>query len=97
MLLLIADAGVEKAPVDDRSIPFWLFTAVAVLGAASTVVRLRRMVNAHHRRALPGWTRFLGALLVMYASTSPTASPTAPSRNPAQVSSGLTWSRPNHA
>lgn len=24
------------------------------------------MVNAHHRRALPGWTRFLGALLVMY-------------------------------
>ncbi|WP_307175864.1 hypothetical protein [Streptomyces africanus] len=46
---------------------FWVFTAIAALGAVLTVLRLRRMWNTHRRRrTLPSWTRFLGVLLAVY-------------------------------
>ncbi|GAA2237494.1 MULTISPECIES: hypothetical protein [Streptomyces] len=66
LLLVLADAGVEKAPVGERPVLFRLFAAVAVLGVVSAVVRLRRMRTAHRRRPLPGWTRLLGVLLAAY-------------------------------
>ncbi|GCB47615.1 hypothetical protein [Streptomyces sp. NL15-2K] len=66
LLLIIGNAGVQKAPVSDRPMLFWVFTAIAALGALSAVVRLRRMWNTHQRRTLPAWTRFLGVLLALY-------------------------------
>lgn len=66
LLLIIGNAGVQEAPADDRPGLFWVFTAIAALGAVSAVVRLRRMWNTHQRRTLPAWTRFLGALLAVY-------------------------------
>ncbi|MFH8898482.1 hypothetical protein ACH4HG_19155 [Streptomyces coeruleorubidus] len=66
LLLVIGNAGVQKAPASDRPELFWVFTAVAALGDVSAVVRLRRMWDAHQRRALPAWTRFLGVLLALY-------------------------------
>jgi hypothetical protein len=66
LLLIIGNAGVQKAPVSDRPVLFWVFTAIAALGALSAVVRLRRMWNTHQRRTLPAWTRFLGVLLALY-------------------------------
>ncbi|MFD6172617.1 hypothetical protein [Streptomyces coeruleorubidus] len=66
LLLVIGNAGVQKAPASDRPVLFWVFTAIAALGAVSAVVRLRRMGDAHRRRALPAWTRFLGVLLALY-------------------------------
>ncbi|MER8224095.1 hypothetical protein ABTZ58_26590 [Streptomyces sp. NPDC094143] len=62
----MADAGAQRAPLGERPVPFWVFAAVAVLGAVVTVLRLRRMGGAHRRRPLPGWTRLLGALLAAY-------------------------------
>lgn len=66
LLLIVGNAGVQKAPVSDRPVLFWVFTAIAALGALSAVVRLRRMWNTHQRRTLPAWTRFLGVLLALY-------------------------------
>jgi hypothetical protein len=66
LLLIIGNAGVQKASVSDRPVLFWVFTAIAVLGALSAVVRLRRMWSTHQRRTLPAWTRFLGVLLALY-------------------------------
>ncbi|MBO8193052.1 hypothetical protein ITI46_15455 [Streptomyces oryzae] len=66
LLLIIGNAGVEKAPAGDRPVLFWGFTAIAVLGVVSTVVRLQHMWTAHQQRALPAWTRFLGVLLALY-------------------------------
>ncbi|GAB2866080.1 hypothetical protein GCM10027074_36940 [Streptomyces deserti] len=66
LLLVIANAGVRKVSADDRPVLLWVFAAITALGVASTVVRLRRMWNTHQRHPLPGWTRFLGALLALY-------------------------------
>jgi hypothetical protein len=55
-----------RAPTSDRPVLFWMFTVIAALGAAFTVLRLRRMWNTHQRRSLPAWTRFLGVLLALY-------------------------------
>jgi hypothetical protein len=66
LLLVVADAGARRAPLGERPVLFWVFAAVAVLGAVVTVLRLRRMGGAHRRRPLPGWTRLLGALLAAY-------------------------------
>ncbi|MFK4071864.1 hypothetical protein [Streptomyces sp. NPDC029674] len=66
LLLITGNAGVQNAPANDRPVLFWVFTAIATLGAVSAVVRLRRMWNTHQRRALPSWTRFLGLLLALY-------------------------------
>ncbi|MDQ1018488.1 hypothetical protein [Streptomyces afghaniensis] len=67
LLLITGDAGVQKAPATERPALFWVFTSIAALGAALTVLRLRRMWNTHRRRrALPAWTRFLGVLLALY-------------------------------
>ncbi|WP_369211061.1 hypothetical protein [Streptomyces flavofungini] len=66
LLLVVANAGLHRAPADDRPVLFWLFAALAALGAASTVVRLRRMWHTHRRHALPAWTRLLGAALAVY-------------------------------
>lgn len=66
LLLIIGNAGVQNAPMNDRPVLFWVFTAIAALGAVSAVVRLRRMWNTHQRRILPAWTRFLGLLLALY-------------------------------
>lgn len=66
LLLVIGNAGVQKAPMSDRPVLFWAFTAIAALGTVSAVVRVRRMWNTHQRRTLPMWTRFLGLLLALY-------------------------------
>ncbi|CAL9673601.1 hypothetical protein SUDANB15_07594 (plasmid) [Streptomyces sp. enrichment culture] len=66
LLLIIGNAGVQNAPISDRPVLFWVFTAIAALGAVSAVVRLRRMWNTHQRQTLPAWTRFLGLLLALY-------------------------------
>jgi len=66
LLLIIGNAGVEKAPAGERPVLFWVFTAIAALGVVSTVVRLQHMWNAHQHRTLPAWTRFLGVLLALY-------------------------------
>ncbi|MYS88988.1 MULTISPECIES: hypothetical protein [Streptomyces] len=66
LLLIIGNAGVQNAPTSDRPVLFWVFTAIAALGAVSAVVRLKRMWNTHQRRTLPAWTRFLGLLLTLY-------------------------------
>ncbi|MGA5206341.1 hypothetical protein [Streptomyces variegatus] len=66
LLLIIGNAGVQRAPANDRPVLFWVFTAITALGAVSAVVRLRRMWHTHQRRTLPAWTRFLGALLALY-------------------------------
>lgn len=66
LLLIIGNAGVQKATANDRPVLFWVFTAIAALGTVSAVVRLQRMWNTHQRRTLPAWTRFLGALLAVY-------------------------------
>ncbi|MGC2997241.1 hypothetical protein ACPF8X_02240 [Streptomyces sp. G35A] len=66
LLLVIGNAGVQNAPMNDRPVLFWVFTAIAALGTVSAVVRLRRMWNTHQRRTLPPWTRFLGLLLALY-------------------------------
>jgi hypothetical protein len=55
-----------RAPTSDRPVLFWMFTVIAALGAAFTVLRLRRMWNTHQRRSLPVWTRILGVLLALY-------------------------------
>ncbi|MDR3082515.1 MAG: hypothetical protein LBV60_16590 [Streptomyces sp.] len=66
LFLVAANAGVKKAPVDDRPVLFWIFVAVAAVGAAVTVGQLRTMMRSHRVRPLPGWTLFLGALLSLY-------------------------------
>lgn len=66
LILIIANAGVQKAPAYERPVLFWVFAAIGALGAVSTVVRLRRMWHTHQRHPLPGWTRFLGAVLGLY-------------------------------
>ncbi|MBB4713343.1 hypothetical protein [Streptomyces luteogriseus] len=66
LLLVLADAGTAKASAGDRPVLFGLFAAVAVLGVVSAAVCLRRMWATHQRRAQPGWTRLLGALLAAY-------------------------------
>jgi hypothetical protein len=66
LLLITGNAGVQKAPASERPMLFWMFTAIAALGAVLTVLRLRRMWNRHQRRALTAWTRFLGLLLALY-------------------------------
>ncbi|MEU6681587.1 hypothetical protein [Streptomyces sp. NPDC046832] len=66
LLLIIGNAGLQKAPLSERPVLFWTFTAVAALGALSAVVRLKRMWDTHRRRTLPAWTRFLGLLLSLY-------------------------------
>lgn len=66
LLLVIGNAGVHKAPPSERPVLFWVFTAVAALGALSTVVRLKRMWRTHQRRTLPAWTHFLGLLLALF-------------------------------
>ncbi|MEV5434129.1 hypothetical protein [Streptomyces sp. NPDC052701] len=66
LLLIIGNAGVQNASTNDRPVLFWVFTAITALGAASTVVRLRRMRSTHQRKTLPAWTQFLGVLLALY-------------------------------
>ncbi|MFI9822306.1 hypothetical protein ACIHFC_17830 [Streptomyces sp. NPDC052013] len=66
LLLIVGNAGVQNASSSERPVLFWVFTAIAALGALSAVVRLRRMGNTHRRRTLPVWTRFLGLLLALY-------------------------------
>ncbi|CAL9328498.1 hypothetical protein SUDANB126_00028 [Streptomyces sp. enrichment culture] len=58
--------GFELCWATTRPVPFWVFTAIAALGAVSAVVRLQHMWNTHQRRALPTRTRFLGLLLALY-------------------------------
>ncbi|MFE1444426.1 hypothetical protein [Streptomyces sp. NPDC058739] len=65
LLLLIGNAGVQNASERGGSVLFWAFTAIAALGAASAVVRLRGMWKTHQRRSLPTWARFLGLLLAL--------------------------------
>lgn len=66
LLLVIGNAGVQNASVNDRPVLFWVFAAIAALGTVSAVVRLRRMRSTHQRKALPAWTQFLGVLLALY-------------------------------
>ncbi|MFB8243988.1 hypothetical protein ACFC5X_02850 [Streptomyces sp. NPDC055952] len=66
LLLIIGNAGVQHAPASERPFLFWLFTAIAALGALSAGVRINRMWSTHRRRTLPAWTRFLGLLLALY-------------------------------
>ncbi|MFI6857009.1 hypothetical protein [Streptomyces sp. NPDC050416] len=66
LLLITGNAGVQKAPASERPVLFWVFMAIAALGAVLTVLQLRRMWNTHRHRALPAWTRFLGVLLALY-------------------------------
>ncbi|MER0242320.1 hypothetical protein AAHZ94_09830 [Streptomyces sp. HSW2009] len=68
LLLVTGNAGVRNAPVGDRPVLFWVFAAVAVLGAGSTLMRLRRMWATHQHRPLPAWTRFLGLLLALFGA-----------------------------
>lgn len=66
LLLVVANAGAAKAPVDDRPVLFWTFAAVGAMGALATISRLKLMTRTHRLRPLPGWTRFLGGLLAVY-------------------------------
>jgi drug/metabolite transporter (DMT)-like permease len=66
LLFIVASAGVQRVSVDHRPALFWAFAAAGALGVLSTIVRLRRMREAHRNRPLPGWTLFLGALLALY-------------------------------
>lgn len=66
LLLIIGNAGTRNAPLSERPVLFWVFTATAALGALSAVIRLKRMWITHQRRSLPAWTRFLGLLLALY-------------------------------
>lgn len=56
----------QGAPVSDRPVLFWVFTAIVALGALSAVVRLKRMWTTHQRRHLAAWTRLLGLFLTLY-------------------------------
>ncbi|QDQ15953.1 hypothetical protein [Streptomyces spectabilis] len=66
LLLTVGGAGVQKAPVSDRPVLFWIFTAIVALGALSAAVRLKRMWTTHQRRHLPAWTGLLGLFLALY-------------------------------
>ncbi|MEV5982893.1 hypothetical protein [Streptomyces sp. NPDC052114] len=66
LLLIIGNAGVQNAPVSDRPLLFWVFAAIAAIGALSAAVRLKRMCTTHRRHRLPAWTRLLGLFLALY-------------------------------